>query len=119
MSQWLINNLWEIILLIIGCIFALIKFNYTLFNRVIKTEIENNNLKWYKINAEQSAVRCTQCHNCQNDDLLVVENDSISGRKHFSNLIVVNTKNDKTTTEIVNQVDPKNDDESRDNSKPN
>jgi hypothetical protein len=44
-SQWLINNLWEIILLIIGCIFGLIKFNYTLFNRVIKTEIENNNLK--------------------------------------------------------------------------
>ena len=79
--------------------------------------IENRNLKWHKINAEQSAVRCSQCHNCQNIDLSVVENDSISGRKYFSNLNFVNIENTKTASEIVNQVDSKNDDESLDNSK--
>jgi hypothetical protein len=79
--------------------------------------IENRNLKWHSIDAEQPSVRCTQCHNCQNNDLLVVENDSISGRKYFSNLNFVNSENAKTATMIVNQVDPKNDDESLDNSK--
>jgi hypothetical protein len=98
--------------------FALSSFNVINVEKSYSA-IENNNLKWYKIDAEQSAVGCTQCHNCQGNDLLVVENDSIRGRKHFSNLNVINTKNDKTATEIVNQVDPKNDDESRDNSKPN
>ncbi len=80
--------------------------------------IENNNLKWHKIDAEQSAVGCTQCHNCQGNDLLVVENDSISGRNYFSNLNVLSTENDKTATEIVNQVDRKSNDlKSLDNSK--
>lgn len=79
--------------------------------------IENRNLKCHSIDAEQPSVRCTQCHNCQNDDLLVVENDSISGRKYFSNLNFVNIENTKTASEIVNQVDSKNDDESLDNSK--
>ena len=80
--------------------------------------IENNSLKWHKIDAEQSAFRCTQCHNCQRNDLLVVENDSINGRKYFSILNVLSTENDKTATEIDNQVDRKSNDlKSLDNSK--
>lgn len=38
-------HIWEIILAIAALLWALLKFNYNLFNRVIKTEVENNNYK--------------------------------------------------------------------------
>jgi len=41
-------HIWEIILAIAALLWALCKFNYNLFNRVIKTEVELNNLKLAK-----------------------------------------------------------------------
>jgi hypothetical protein len=42
---FILAHIWEIILAIIAIIWALLKFNYNLFNRVIRTEVENNNYK--------------------------------------------------------------------------
>jgi hypothetical protein len=42
---FIMAHIWEIILAIAALLWALLKFNYNLFNRVIKTEVENNNYR--------------------------------------------------------------------------
>ena len=79
---FILAHIWEIILAIVAIIWALLKFNYNLFNRVIKTEVENNN---YKLKEEirnefKEDIKKEVSHTVRNQIAEILYKDSLNGK---------------------------------------